>query len=241
MKYAIFSDMHANLEAFEAVLGAMERESPDEYFCVGDIVGYGADPSECIKKVQELNPVIVCGNHDWAACGLVDVEYFNVHAKKAINWTKEHITDEDIKYLKSLKTTYRDNALTLVHGSLDCPEDFSYILDGYEARKTMALMMTAVCFVGHSHVAGTFYENKGTINYSAGSKMEIKPGNKYIVNVGSVGQPRDGDPRASFCIYDCDNESIEIKRVSYDIEKAQVKIIQARLPQILASRLSEGR
>jgi len=241
MKYAIFSDIHGNLEAFEAVLMAIDKENPAAYFCVGDIVGYGANPVECIEKVQKLNPTIVCGNHDWAAVELTDVEYFNSVAKKAVLWTRDNLGDEDVEYLKSLKLTYTDTDITLVHGTLDYPEGFSYVLDGYAATKTMALMRTQVCFIGHSHVAGTFYDNKGITGYSESGKIEIRPGNKYLVNVGSVGQPRDGDPRASYCIYDNEKDTIEIKRISYDVAKAQQKILKAGLPRVLAARLDEGK
>lgn len=241
MRYAIFSDIHGNLEAFEAVLKAMAQERPDGYFCVGDIVGYGADPAECIKKVQELKPTIVAGNHDWAVVELTDVEYFNSFAKAAVLWTRENLSEEDLEYLKSLKLTYQDREITLVHGTLDYPEEFSYVLDGYAAAKTMALMRTQVCFIGHSHVAGIFYDNKGIVNYAADSKMEIRPGNKYLVNVGSVGQPRDGDPRASYCVYDDTEGVVEIKRVPYDVAGAQRHIMKEGLPRVLASRLSEGR
>jgi predicted phosphodiesterase len=240
MKYAIFSDIHGNLEALEAVLAAMEKEKPTEYYCVGDIVGYGANPKECIDKVRGLKPIIICGNHDWASCGLTDVEYFNTFAKEAILWTGKALGEDDLAYLKSLKLTHQNTEVTLVHGTLDCPEEFSYIMDGYAARRTMVLMKTPVCFIGHSHVAGTFYENRGIVNYSSNARIQVRRGNKYIVNVGSVGQPRDGDPRASYCIYDEERQSIDIKRVAYDIERAQKKILEARLPKILAQRLGEG-
>jgi len=241
MRYAILSDIHGNLEALEAVLAALAKEKPDDYFCVGDIVGYGADPTKCIKEVKKLKPVVIGGNHDWAVCGLTELEYFNRFAKKAVLWTKKHLKSDDITYLKSLKLTYQDNDITLVHGTLDYPEEFSYVFDGYAARKNMALMRTQVCFIGHSHVAGTFYDDNGIVNYSAKNKIDVRPGGKYLVNVGSIGQPRDGDPRASFCIYDNEKDTIEIKRVSYDIEKAQKKILKAGLPSILATRLGEGR
>jgi len=241
MKYAIFSDIHSNLEALNSVLSAMKKEDPTEYFYVGDIVGYGADPAECVKKVKEINPAIVCGNHDWATVELLDIEYFNSAAREAILWTREHITSDDAKYLKSLQLTYEDKDITLVHGALDYPEDFSYVMDGYQAAKTLNIMRTQVCFIGHSHVAGTFYDNNGIVNYTPSARIEIRSGVRYLVNVGSVGQPRDEDPRSSFCIYDTDKDTIEIKRVSYDIAEAQHKIIKAGLPKILATRLSKGK
>lgn len=241
MKYAIFSDVHGNLEAFKAVLEAMSGEKPGKYLCVGDIVGYGADPAECIKMTQGLNPETVAGNHDWAVGELVDAGYFNSSAKAAVLWARENLTKKDLGYLKSLKLTYQNSHISMVHGTLDCPEAFSYVLNGYTAARTMALMPTPLCFIGHSHVAGTFCDAKGIVNYTPGGKVKVDPGNKYLVNVGSVGQPRDGDPRASYCIYDTKKAYVEIKRVSYDIKTAQRKILKQGLPEILASRLSEGR
>ena len=241
MRYAVFSDIHGNLEAFNAVLTALDKERVDKFLYVGDIVGYGADPIECLNKMQELDPVVVCGNHDWAVCDLVNTDYFNTAARNAALWTKERLGKEYIEYLKSMKLKYENKDVTLVHGTLDRPDAFSYILDGYGAQKTMALMKTNVCFIGHSHVAGVFYRDKRTINYTATSEVALQPSVKYIVNVGSVGQPRDGDPRASFCIYDDVERLIEIKRISYDVAGAQRKILEAGLPEVLALRLSEGR
>jgi len=241
MKYAVFSDIHSNLEAFNAALEAMRGERPDRYLCVGDIVGYGADPAECIRKVKELKPVIVTGNHDWASVGLASIEYFNPFAKSAVLWTKENLNRADRGYLKSLTLAYEDDKITLVHGTLDYPEAFSYMFDGYNAARTMALMKTQLCFVGHSHVAGTFYEKEGVAHYSSEQRIEIKPGNKYIVNTGSVGQPRDGDPRGSYCVYDDEKNIVEIKRFAYDIATARRKIADAGLPRALAERLVVGR
>jgi len=241
MKYAIFSDVHGNLEAFKAVLEAMSGEKPDKYLCVGDIVGYGANPAECIKITQDLNPEIVAGNHDWAVAELIDPEYFNSFAKAALLWTRANLTKEDMGYLKSLKLTHQNSRISMVHGALDYPQGFSYVLDGYTAARTMALMPTPLCFIGHSHVAGTFCDAKGVVNCTSNSKVKVTPENKYLINVGSVGQPRDGDPRASYCIYDTKKAYVEIKRVSYDIKTAQEKILKQGLPKILASRLGEGR
>jgi predicted phosphodiesterase len=241
MKYAIFSDIHGNLEALQTVLKELEKEKADIHLCVGDIVGYGANPTECIREVQALNPVIVCGNHDWAACGMVSSEYFNTYAKNAILWTERQLGEDDKTYLKSLPLTYEDKLVTMVHGTLDFPEEFSYMFDGYAAAKTMELMKTPICFIGHSHIAGTFYERKKIVRYSSGSVIELKPRDTHIVNVGSIGQPRDGDPRASYCVYDSTKGIVEIKRVPYDVVHVQQKILNAGLPSMLASRLGEGK
>lgn len=241
MKYAILSDIHSNLEAYKTVLDILNKEKKLKYFCVGDIVGYGADPAPCIEITKRLNPVTVCGNHDWAAVGLTSIEYFNDYAKRAILWSASALNEEDKDYLRSLKLTYADKDMTLVHGTLMQPERFKYVFDLDTAYRMMRLMTTRIAFIGHSHVPGIFSLEKEMIEYTGGPKVKISKDKKYLVNVGSVGQPRDGDWRASFSIWDRDAETIEIRRVKYDVDKAQKKILDAGLPEILAQRLSEGR
>jgi len=240
MRYGIFSDIHGNLEAFSVVLDAFSQEKIDSYLCVGDIVGYGADPRECIKKFQELSCISVIGNHDAAAVGLMDIEYFNPAAKLAVVWTQQRLTKEDKQFLTSLKYTYQNDELTLVHGTLNNPEMFDYLLNITLANQTFNLMKRPVCFVGHSHVPGIFVQEHNKINHLDELQVEISKNKKYIVNVGSVGQPRDGDNRAAYCIYDTDSHLIEIKRIEYNIKEAQQKIAQTGLPLFLARRLSDG-
>lgn len=241
MKYAIFSDIHGNLEAYESVLKALKREKRLKYFCAGDIVSYGADPVACIKITRKLNPVIVGGNHDWASVGLTPIEYFNDYARKSVLWTASSLDEKGKDYLRSLPLIYIDNEITMVHGTLMRPEDFEYIFDLDTAYKMTNLMVTRIGFVGHSHVPGIFTLENGKIEYTKGPKVKIEKQKRYLVNVGSVGQPRDGDWRASFAIFDRDAGTIEIRRVEYDLPKAQKKILDAGLPEILAERLSEGR
>jgi diadenosine tetraphosphatase ApaH/serine/threonine PP2A family protein phosphatase len=241
MRYGIFSDIHSNLEAFEAVIEALSRESVDRYLCVGDIVGYGANPKECIQKVRELQPLAVCGNHDWASVGLIDITYFNSAAKEAVCWTGRHIDEADRSFLKKLPLVEREDDIVLVHGTLPEPENFEYLLDEYAAYKTFQHLDRRFCFVGHSHVPVIFYQDGPTIGYSFESKMQLSENRDYIINVGSVGQPRDGNPDATFVIFDKDKNTVEVKRVPYDVKKAQDKIIKAGLPEILAIRLEKGR
>lgn len=224
MRYGIFSDIHSNLEAFEAVLEALKKESVDKYFCVGDIVGYAANPKECIKIMQELNCPIVCGNHDWAAVDWVDHTYFNPYAKAAVEWTKSQLNDSERNYLKDLPLIYEDEEITMVHGTLEKPEEFDYIFDEFSALRTLDLSRTKVCFIGHTHFPAEYSKEA-----------------KRLINVGSVGQPRDGNPKAAYCIYDPDKNTIEIKRIEYDIKTTMNKILAAGLPNILAFRLVEGR
>jgi diadenosine tetraphosphatase ApaH/serine/threonine PP2A family protein phosphatase len=241
MRYAIFSDVHSNLEAFTSVIDAMEGDKAEEYICAGDIVGYGADPCPCIESTKRLTGNVICGNHDWASAGVFDVSYFNEHAKKAVVWTAHVLSGPEKRYLKDLDLVYEAKDFVAVHGSLNEPEKFNYILDLYSAKQTFRLMRKRICFIGHSHFPAIFTKSGGDIACIGAVSVELDTDASYIVNVGSVGQPRDGDPRASYVIYDTDKNTIEIKRVSYDVKKAQEKILGAGLPSFLAERLSVGR
>jgi predicted phosphodiesterase len=203
MRYAIFSDVHANLEALEAVIESYKKESIDRYLCVGDVVGYAANPKECIERIKALCMITVAGNHDWGSVNLFSLDYFNPYAKEAILWTQENIDDTDRHFLQSLKLVYKNDDLTLVHGTLESAAKFNYLTDGIVAEESFKALENNVCFLGHTHVAGTFIKGQdGEIKYRQDISMKIEAGNKYIINVGSVGQPRDGNPNAAYCIYD---------------------------------------
>jgi len=242
MRYGIFADIHSNLEALDAVIEAYKNESIDKYLCVGDVVGYAANPKECIEKIKALYSIAVAGNHDWASANLFSVDYFNSVASEAIFWTKRNLDDQGRYFLESLKLIYKNEDLTLVHGTLDNPQDFNYMSDGYVAWETFKLLETDICFVGHSHVAGIFIKDKDNhIHYREHDFIDIKQEFKYIINVGSVGQPRDGNPKATYCLYDTDKKEVQIKRVGYDIQTTRKKIIHAGLPQFLGDRLIVGK
>ncbi|MGB2705309.1 MAG: metallophosphoesterase family protein [Candidatus Omnitrophota bacterium] len=240
MRYGIIGDIHGNLEAFETALEALSHERIDKYLCVGDIVGYGTDPRECIKMTRDLGAVTVCGNHDAACIGRADINYFNNPAQAAIMWTKQTLSENDLAFLKGLDLTYRNEHLTLVHGTLAEPEEFHYMFDGVAARGTLNLMETDICFVGHSHMPGIFLLRNGGLKYFYKEKTKMSRDEKLIVNTGSIGQPRDGDPRLCYCVYDTDTGFVELKRIQYDIEKAQKKTLKAGLPAFLAYRLGVG-
>ena len=241
MRYGIFSDVHANLEALEAVLDAYKKEAIDEFICGGDIVGYGANPRECITKVKAVAKVTVAGNHDWASVDLFPTTYFNPLAAQAVSWTKQNLDTADEKYLKCLHLIFKNADLTLVHGTLQETEDFNYMMDGYAASRTFELLKTDICFVGHSHLPGFFIQDKDKrISYQEKDTLEIEKGKRYIVNVGSIGQPRDNNPDAAYCIYDMDKKKMQIKRIKYDTETARKKIISAGLPKPLGDRLLSG-
>lgn len=240
MRYGIFSDIHGNLEAFQEVINAYKNEKIDQYLCIGDIVGYGADPNECIDKIRQLKALTVAGNHDWAAVELTDITYFNPVAEQAVLWTRKRLSEEEKYFLRSLKLVYENADLILVHGTLNKPEQFNYLMDVELAEVDFDLMKKNISFIGHSHIVGIFIEEKGAISYSAQTQIKIDSSRKYIVNVGSVGQSRDRDNRASYCIFDTEEKEVYLKRVGYRIEKAQEKIIKAGLPPFLAARLTSG-
>jgi len=242
MRYALISDIHSNLEALDAVVESIAKEKIGAYLCIGDIVGYGADPKEAIRIVQYLRPeALIAGNHDWGTAGRMDLEYFNEYAQAAILWTRGVLNHGEIDFLRNLRLTYEGKDFTLAHGSLESPEKFHYIINKGEAYETATLMETPVCFVGHSHIAGIFHSDGGAMEKLDGNRVKLEPRGKYVINIGSVGQPRDWDPRASYAIYDTDDSTVEIKRVSYDIERARDKILKAGLPSYLGYRLMEGR
>ena len=241
MKYGIFGDIHGNIEAFKEVIEVYKKEDIDEYLCVGDVVGYGANPRECIEEIKRLKAETVCGNHDWAAAGIFPLDYFNPAAKTATEWTREKLTSDEKRFLKNLELINDEKDFSVVHGSLYQPELFPYILDIESARRCFSHMKKGLCFIGHSHVPGFFYMEDDVINYSREDLVMIRLGVRYIIDIGSIGQPRDGNSKAAFCIFDTDKATIETRRVRYDVEAAKNKILDAGLPKALAYRLLEGR
>lgn len=244
MRYGIFSDVHSNLEALEAVLEFYKKEKIQKFFCVGDIVGYGADPKECIRIIKDLSCIVVAGNHDWAVDDKLSLEYFNSYAKEAIVWTKDRLSLEEKSFLGSLNLVCQENDLTFVHSSLNSPSDFTYIEDEESAIRCFSLLETRICFVGHSHIPVVFILDKEKgLSYFSEHEFEfsLEGDKKYIVNVGSVGQPRDRDWRAGLCIYDTEKKIISFKRIEYDVVSSARKIIRQKLPSFLAQRLFLGR
>lgn len=240
MKYGIFSDIHSNLEALEAVLSVCKQRGVDQYLCLGDIVGYGPNPNECIDLVRNICSICVAGNHDWATTGKLDVTYFTPDGKEAAAWTTGQFTSEGFDYLSNLPIVERTADLILVHGTLSEPEMFRYQNNIEKMPESFSLMDRRICFIGHTHSPKVLIQQKEKIDISSDLKFKIEEDLKYIVNVGSVGQSRDGIPLAAVCFYDTDTGVVEIKRVKYDIEAVQTKIIEVGLPEMLAYRLSVG-
>lgn len=240
MRYAIFSDVHANLEALEAALDYYCRENIDKFIFVGDIVGYGADPACAIAALRRVKPLCVAGNHDWAAVDKFDLEYFNRYAKTALLWTKQQLTGEDGRWLEGFNLVYQEDDFVCVHGTLRSPASFYYLRDINEACANFPLLDRKICFVGHSHQPGFWrWQDEQVVQERCGT-IEILPEAKYIINLGSVGQPRDGDARACVWVYDSRQRTIILTRLDYDIKKAADKIREAGLPPALAARLFSG-
>ncbi len=241
MKVLVISDIHANLTALEAVLD--DAGSLDATWLLGDLVGYGPDPNECVARVREL-PDLVClmGNHDAATLGLIDTSTFNPAARVAIRWTKDTIRPENLDYLSKLPETMRYGDITMVHGSPRQPI-WEYLLDVRKATENFGYFDTAYCFVGHTHLPtiyqlGDMHSKADLIIPQTGSPLILSP--RAIINPGSVGQPRDHNPRASYAIFDSETSSIEYRRVSYDIHAVQTRMIEADLPRRHIDRLTAG-
>jgi diadenosine tetraphosphatase ApaH/serine/threonine PP2A family protein phosphatase len=241
MRYAILGDIHANLDAFEAVIEDIKKENIDKCVCVGDLVGYGAEPSRCIELTRKICSSCVAGNHDFATIEKTNIEFFNAYARQATLWTRQNISEEHKKFLESLNLVEDvDDLFTIVHGTLYAPALFDYIQTTFDAYLSLQVLEKPICFVGHSHVPIAFFLDEA-VTFSTEPVIHLKDGVKTIVNVGSVGQPRDDDPRAAYAIYDTEKKTIIIKRVEYDIEKTISKILSAGLPEILGERLRYGR
>jgi predicted phosphodiesterase len=240
MRFAIFSDQHGNLEATEAILQDAHEKECTHFVCLGDLVGYNANPHECVELVRAMDCPVVKGNHDEQACLGESSRDFNDLAEEAINWTRDHLTDADKQWLADLRLTRQVRDFTIVHATLDTPGEWGYVFKNLDAVASFTYQHTTVCFFGHTHVAGAFVRDAG-VQRVVTEQLTIEPGKKYFINVGSVGQPRDGDARAAYCIYDIERNIVEQRRVKYDVAAAQKKIIQAGLPRLLAERLALGR
>jgi diadenosine tetraphosphatase ApaH/serine/threonine PP2A family protein phosphatase len=240
MKYVIISDIHGNLPAFEAAQKTFPKGKSTEIICAGDVVGYGAEPVECIKKISAMGARNVLGNHDAGVLDKTDISRFNRRAAEAVLWTKEHLDRASLDFLRSLPYVLEEDLFSVAHGTLHEPKEFMYMMTGADAMHTFEVMKSKICFVGHSHIPSVFILRDGKLSQTFAKKITIKENSSYIVNVGSIGQPRDGDSRACYCIYDPEENKIEFRRVKYDIDTAADRIIKAGLPEILAERLFIG-
>ena len=240
MKYAVIADIHSNMEALEVVLADAKSQSCTHYCCIGDVVGYGANPRECLEVVRTMGMPCVKGNHDEYCSMDESLEGFNPHAAEAVQWTRQQLTVEDRQWLRDLRYVRLVASFTMVHATLDVPQRWGYVFDKLAAAASFTYQNTGVCFFGHTHVPVAFIKDS-TIRGGTYSKFKVEAGRKYFVNVGSVGQPRDQNPKAAYVVYDLEQQTIELRRLDYDIETAQKKILAAGLPPRLAERLSHGK
>ena len=241
MRFAIISDIHANLEAFDAVLADARDNKCTGFVCLGDVVGYNANPHECLDRVREMDCPTVKGNHDEQASLVESSRDFNEMAEAAIQWTRNHLTDEDKQWLRDLQLQRQVRDFTIVHATLDAPERWDYVFNNLDAAASFTFQKTTVCFFGHTHVPMVFTRGEDGVQREQFDKLRIDTGKKYFINVGSVGQPRDGDWHAAYCIYDVESSVIQLRRLKYDVATAQKKVIDAGLPRLLAERLAIGR
>jgi diadenosine tetraphosphatase ApaH/serine/threonine PP2A family protein phosphatase len=240
MLHAVVSDIHGNLEALEAVLADIERRAVGSIACLGDFVGYGASPNPCIDALRDRIDLAVAGNHDLAACGRLKLGYFNPDAAEAARWTDVQLTPENREYLKALPFTAVWRELLLVHSTPSDPSEWHYVLSPADAAEELESFDRQTCLIGHSHVPGAFESNGKSVRYTRDAEIALAEGRRYLVNVASVGQPRDGDPRAGYLLYDDANRTLTHVRLDYDVESAMLRIVSAGLPRFLAERLRWG-
>jgi len=232
MRIAVISDIHSNFQALERTFEVIDQLAVDQVFCLGDIVGYGPAPNECIALVRERCAVTVRGNHDSGAIDELPLDHFNSYGESAMRWTRKQLTEENAAFLRNLPFLHVQDSITLAHAAPLNPQSWRYIFAWPDAQRCFAAFSTPYCFIGHTHVPVVVGEN--------GSVNRFQPGIRFLINVGSVGQARDGNPKASFGLLDTDKKTVDIVRLDYDIEGAAQAILKANLPDYLAHRLFMG-
>jgi diadenosine tetraphosphatase ApaH/serine/threonine PP2A family protein phosphatase len=244
MRLGIFSDVHANLEAMSAVIEAYKNERIDHFYCLGDVVGYGANPNECSDLVRKTADVTILGNHDAAVCGRMDYSYYYEAARQALDQHANSLSKDNMAWLKTLpyKRMLPEHEVLLCHGSPVRIEEFEYIFAPEQARECLPIFedLGRLTVIGHSHLCKVFAMKPGFVEELSPQDFVLKDGFKYIVSVGSVGQPRDYDNRASFTVYDTETRLFEFKRVEYDIDMAATKIFDSHLERNFGHRLFIG-
>lgn len=242
MRYAVLGDIHANLTALEAVLEAVDRVDVDAVLSVGDVVGYGAKPKEVVGLLREIGAEVVKGNHDAAVVGELDTRLFNPLAKDAAEWTRKSLGREDRSWLRKLPLVKELEHCSLAHGTFAHPERFAYVQTTEDADPSLDSMGSSVCFVGHTHVPVAIMRLKDTprTGYTVAQQVDLSEADRALINVGSVGQPRDEDHRAAWALFDPEGETYELFRVDYDVDREAALIREAGLPSMLADRLFLG-
>jgi predicted phosphodiesterase len=242
MKLGLISDIHSNLEALTAVLEDLKKQKVDKLFSLGDVIGYGCDPIECLRLVNENCEVKLMGNHEFAALGLMPSSHLNDIAQESLEWTRQNISDREMAIISDfeLDTSFEGNYF--VHASPFEPENWHYVLTTKEALAAFEEFGEKICFFGHTHIPVIFsFSPEGRLRQTAGHDFLPNGENRYLINVGSVGQPRDNDPRACYAIFDTEEGALSYYRVGYDISETQAKMTRANIPSMLIDRLSTGR
>lgn len=241
MRYGLISDIHGNLEALEQVLSELDKIKVDTILCLGDIVGYGPNPNECVTLVQKRAAACLIGNHDEASLGRVDLDLFNYMAREAIEWTTRELSKESREYLLNRPYTHEFENCLLVHASPDDPRRWNYILSLDDAAHSFAAFEQQACFIGHSHTPWVIDLNpEGRMQVRQDYPINFQEGHRYLINIGSVGQPRDRNPAAAFGLYDSDTKEYTLQRAVYALARTQKKIRATGLPTFLADRLATG-
>jgi predicted phosphodiesterase len=230
IKYAVLGDIHANLEALVAVLGDARAQGCTQYACVGDVVGYNANPRECLEIVRDMGMPCVKGNHDEYASTPAGLGNLNPRAALAILWTRQQLREPDKQWLRDLKYVRPVGGFSIVHATLDEPQRWGYVFDRLAAAASFTYQNTAVCFFGHTHLPMAFIQDSSFVYGGIYSKLALQPGGKYFINVGSVGEPRDGNPLAAYVTCELSGGVIELRRVAYDAAKSEAKVREAGLP-----------
>jgi predicted phosphodiesterase len=243
MRYAIISDIHGNAEALQAVLNDIKTRAIDSIICIGDIVGYYPDPESCVEMVRNNATLCVAGNHDYAAIGRIDTQNFTYYAFAAMEWTKQNISERAKEFLRSLPLTIEKDNMFFTHSSPSNPQDWSYVFPDseeavFEAFNSLVFQMN---FIGHTHWPSIMIQENDRIILHAEHSIKTDKQNFYLINVGSVGQPRDFDSRSSYSVYDSETGEVVIHRIVYDYAVTQRKIKENRLPLFLSERLEKGR
>ncbi len=242
MRIALISDIHGNLEALEAVLADVDKHQVEEIHCLGDVVGYGCDPVACLDTVVKRCKTTLMGNHEYVAMGLLSEEHLNSVARASLSWTADQLSDRDLSLIADFEMTHTVEKALLVHSSPFEPDQWHYIISRDAAETAFDICGAHLCFFGHTHLPMIFSSRPGSsLRQQAGHDFLPDPDTRYLVNVGSVGQPRDNDNRASYVVYDSQEQEINFHRVEYDIALAQSKMTRAKAPAMLIERLSVGR
>ncbi len=239
---AILGDLHANLSALQAVMAVLDLEGVTELYCVGDVVGYGPRPNEVLEFVRHRGVRCVAGNHDWALLGRIDSNYFNPYAQAALDWTRDNLSEANASFLESFPLRIDEEEFCIFHGSLPEPEAFNYLQSFPAARSSLADFEAPIGFCGHTHVPMNFIERPGDteLEWHFQSSWHLGTEERAVVNVGSVGQPRDENPQAPVCIYELGSRKVRLLRTPYNIAEEQKLIRKAGLPPILGDRLMHG-